>query len=379
MRVSDQIRGLVRAEILGAFPESFLNAAAAVGIVLWNLESGGENRVSFSCWEGNLQELEALAGRCGCELCPVDRRGGSRIRGFLKRRVILLGGAVLAALLLLVSSLFVWSVEVHGAEKIGRGEILRALEDAGLGVGSFWPGFSTELLRSKALQKLPELGWMSVNISGSRAIVLVREREGRPFLESESAPTDLAAARSGLVRRVSILSGLALVQEGEAATEGQTLARCIPGEGRARGSVLAETIREISAVCPKTETAKKRGGPAWSRFAVCFGKRRVNLYFSSGKAIDGCDKIVSVYTLGKKGLFALPVRIVRETLVRSRYGEQPAESARMAERLMERLQSGLEGQILEHSFAAFEKDGLMVVTLRAHCLENIARAREGEA
>ncbi len=379
MRVSDQLRGLVRADIMGAFPESFLNAAAAAGIELWELAGTGENRVAFTCYESALQKLQTIAERCGCEMTLEQRRGGSRIRGFLKRRVLLPGGMALAALLLMLSSLFVWSVEVRGAERIGSGEILRALEDAGLGVGSFWPGLSTELLRSEAMQKLPELGWMSVNICGSRAVVLVREREDRPSLESESASSNLAAARSGLVRRVSILSGQALVQEGEVVTEGQSLARSIPGEGRARGSVLAETWREISAVCPLTETAKQRGGPALSRFAVCFGKRRVNLYFSSGKAIDGCDKIVSELTLGKEGLFALPIRIVRETLVRSRHREQPADSARMAARLMDRLQSGLEGQILEHSFAAFERDGLLVVTLRAHCLENIARAREGEA
>ena len=378
MRVSDQIRGIVRAEVCGAFPESFLNAAAAGGMELWDLESRGENRVAFTCYEKSLGELRQLAEKSGCELTQERRRGGSRIRAFLKRRAILAGGAVLALLLLLVSSLFVWSVEVRGAENIGSGEILRALEDAGLRVGSFWPGLSTELLRSEAMQKLPEVGWMTVNVSGSRAIVLVREREARPKLESETAVSSLTAARSGLVRRVSLLSGQAQVQAGDVVTAGQLLARGLPGEGRARGSVTAETWREISSVCPEKETVKQHTGLAWSRFAVCFGKRRVNLYFSSGKAIDGCDKIVSEYALGKEGLFALPIRIVREKLIRSRYHEQAAVPAHMAERLMQRLQYSLEGQILEHSVEAFEKDGLLVMTLRAHCMENIACAQDGE-
>lgn len=379
MRVSDRIRGVVRAEIFGAFPESFLNAASAAEIELWNLASEGENGLAFSCYEGRLSELQALAERCGCDLTLQKRRGGSLIRGFLRRRVFLLGGALFAVMLLLLSSLFVWSVEIRGAERISRGEILRALEDAGLGVGSFWPGLSTELLRSKAMQKLPELGWMSVNVSGSRAIVLVREREDKPLLESETASTPLVAGRSGLVRRVSILSGLARVSEDEVVTEGQLLAESLPGAGRARGSVVAETWRELSSVCPETEAGKESGRVAWSRFAILFGKRRVNLYFSSGKAIDGCDKIVSEYTLGKKGLFSLPIRIVRERIVRYRSEERPTDSSRMAARLMARLENGLEGQILEHSITAGVKDGLLVMTLRAHCMENIALAREGES
>ncbi|MBO5496284.1 MAG: sporulation protein YqfD, partial [Oscillospiraceae bacterium] len=123
------------------------------------------------------------------------------------------------------------------------------------------------------------------------------------------------------------------------------------------------------------ETEKTPGRWRHSRFALIFGKRRLNLYFSSGKAIDGCDKIVSEYTLGQRGLFALPIRVVKETVVPCRTQETKADSADLAARLMNRLLSGMEGQVLEHSFAASERDGLLVVTLRAHCMENIALAR----
>ena len=276
---------------------------------------------------------------------------------------------------MLLSSLFVWSVEVRGAERVSRGEILRALEDAGLTVGSFWPGLPADLLRSRALQQLPELGWMSVNVCGSRAIVQVREREEKPLLETETGEESLFASSGGVVRRISVLSGRAEVQAGEPVTAGQLLVTAIPGQGRARGSVTAETWRELIAVRPALETEKDPGRWRYSRFALIFGKRRLNLYFSSGKAIDGCDKIVSEYTLGQRGLFALPIRVVRETVVPCRTRETKAGFADIAARLMTRLQSGLEGQVLEHSCTAAEKDGLLIVTLRAHCMENIALAR----
>ena len=232
MEISDRIRGVVRAEAFGAFPESLLNAASAAGIELWNLSCPGENRVRFSCYEGSLETLLAISERCGCELTPIRRRGGSLLKSFFRRRVPLLAGAVLAACLLLLSSLFVWSVEIRGAERVSRGEILRALEDAGLSVGSFWPGLSADLLRSQALQQLPELGWMSVNICGSRAIVQVREREEKPLLESETGEESLFAGSSGVVRRVSVLSGRAEVQAGQPVTEGRLLVSAAPGQGR---------------------------------------------------------------------------------------------------------------------------------------------------
>ena len=71
----------------------------------------------------------------------------------------------------------------------------------------------------------------------------------------------------------------------------------------------------------------------------------------------------------------MPIRVVRETFVLCRARETKADSADLAARLMTRLQSGLEGQVLEHSVSAVESDGLLIVTLRAHCMENIALAR----
>ena len=96
MEVIDRVRGVVRAEAFGAFPESLLNAAAAVGIELWELESPSANRVRFSCYERSLEQLAALSERCGCELTQIRRRGGSLLRGFVRRRTALLGGALLA-------------------------------------------------------------------------------------------------------------------------------------------------------------------------------------------------------------------------------------------------------------------------------------------
>ena len=218
---------------------------------------------------------------------------------------------------------------------------------------------------------------MSVNICGSRAIVQVREREEKPLLESETGEESLFAGSSGVVRRVSVLSGRAEVQAGQPVTEGRLLVSAAPGQGRARGSVVAETWRELTAVRPAAETEKTPGRWRHSRFALIFGKRRLNLYFSSGKAIDGCDKIISEYTLGAGELFSLPIRIVRERLVP--YVLSPApdyDPEETARRLYAFLERRTEGQILSHSFTPGQTGELHVLTLRAHCTENIARPKE---
>ena len=384
MRISDRMRGVVRLELFGALPSALLNAAGAEGIALWKTESVDENTLRLCCWEGQLDRLRALSERAGCELRVLSSRGGSGNLRFLRRRIPLLAGLLLAALAVLVSSLFVWQIEVRGSRRLSRGEILRALSDCGFSVGSFWPGTDTERLRSEMQLRCPGIGWMSVNVSGSRAVVLVVEREEKPLLPGKGKAAELVAARDALVRRVSILEGKACVEPGQVVTAGQTLAsgrlESLWGASRAvraRGSVMAETWRELIAVRPAAETLKTPGSLGFSRFALQFGRKRVNLYFGSGKALDGCDKIVAEYTLGVKGLFSTPLRLIRERIVPyDSFVGSDADPEGMAERLASLLTLSAEGQILESFVSCAEARGLQTVTLRAHCIENIAQTRE---
>ena len=213
----------------------------------------------------------------------------------------------------------------------------------------------------------------------------IAAREGYPevALYREKAARDLVAGKSGIVRRVSVLAGIGEVRPGQAVTAGETLIRGqrvglggAEEELCARGDVMAETWTERIAVCPAIEERKEAAGAGYSRFALLFGKRRLNLYFGSRKTLDGYDKMLSEYTLGVPGLFSLPIRVVRERLIPCTHrAERCAEPEEMAERLRRDLVGGTEGQILQMDFSSGESGGLLIVTLRAHCIENIAEER----
>ena len=129
---------------------------------------------------------------------------------------------------------------------------------------------------------------------------------------------------------------------------------------------MADTWYEITAVCPLEQTLKTEKKLSWSRFALKIGKNRINFYFSGGKDIDGCDKIVHEYNLGVEGLFALPVTIVREEL--QRWETAPgsaADTELMKQHLYEALRGRIDGEIVTADYSVAETGGLLCVTLRA--------------
>lgn len=381
-RIYEKLRGRLRVEVCGAYVEGLLNAAALEAVELWEIECVDDHTLRLNIYEPDFPRFRALAEKCMCELKVLSARGGSRDRKLIKRRWGLLAFLAVSALLLLVSSLFVWEIEVVGNEKLSRGQVLRALSRSGVDLGTYRYSVSADLVRSSMMQQLPELGWMTVNINGSRAMAVIVERQEKPEIYAQSDPADIVAAETGIIKRMSVENGKPAVKQGDSVLEGELLVSGLMDSlssgskfVRAKAKVMADTWHELSAVCPAEEEVKEPGFLSRSRFALVFGKRRINLYFDSGKAIDGCDKIIHEYKLGVEGLFALPVTLVREELIPYETELQPAyDRDAMARQLEKQLLEGMDGEVLSRNFSEGESGGLYVLTLRSHCLEDIALA-----
>ncbi len=379
-KVYEKLRGRLRVELLGAFPESVLNAAALAAIPLWDMDCVSANTLRLSLYESDGEAFREIVKRCGCEYTLLSTQGGSRDRRTVRRRLPLIIIACVTAALLLLSSLFIWEIDIRGNRQFSRSELLRALSGCGVECGVYWPALSSDLVRSRMLELLPGLGWMTVNVNGSRATVLITERQEKPEIYSEAKPADVVAKKTGIIERLSVLNGKPAVQRGSAVAEGELIAGgrmdSIVGGARyvrAKASALAHTWYELCSAAPVAQEEKTRIRAAGSRFAIIFGKRRINLYINTGNTIDECDKIVHDNKLGIEGLFSLPVRIVREELLRCRRSADCGADYEAMERVLDkRLEDSVDGEILSRSFTRGTAEGLYVLTLRARCLEEIA-------
>ncbi len=383
-RVWREVLGTVQAELCCPEPELLLERCREDRLRLWQVRPRDAFTLQLSLWERDLPRLRELAEGLGAELRVLQLRGGSRSRRLLLARRTLLVSLLLAAGLLFFSSLFVWELEVRGCRSLSPGTVLRTLADCGVEPGAFRPGISVELVRSRMLTEMPELEWMTVNFSGSRATVLIRERQEKPEILSADDPAEIRASRAGIIQSVTVLRGRGRVQPGDAVLEGELL---ISGERerlgepagllRAMGEVRAETWHELIAVCPLEMLQSGRRGSGESRFALQIGKNRMGERTFSGKGLDECDKIVHEYSLGAEGLFTLPLRLIRtERHPLLPGGGTLSREEEMQAALLRRLETQIDGEVLEYSFSAGRSRGLLIVTLRARCSENIARTVE---
>ena len=378
-------QGRACCSLRGAEPAGFLNRCAAAGIRLENVEAVNGTELRFTLALRALPRAQRVALRSQCELTPLKKRGaGIFLRRLLRRWVPV--SCLAAVLLLLVwSRLYIWEIGVTGNQSVSAGEIRGALSDCGVGIGSFWPDIVSDNLRSELLVRLPRLAWATVNIHGSRAEVIVRERIPKPAIFDEDAAVDLVAERTGFVTGVRALNGTAKVRPGSAVMPGDVL---ISGRAdsafsgqqtvHAVGSVTAETYYELTAAAPATEFLRGEAGDSHTRWALLIGKKRVNFYRNSSICADGCDKIKTLWECKIEGLFTLPLALLREQYTDRPATEQPRDKnalrREMEQQLHARLLAAVDGgEIEQETYTCSEADGRVTVTLRARCSENIAK------
>ena len=384
-KITNRLRGEVRVRVAAAYPERVLNLCASRQLALWDVEwvSSGEFVCTMS--HGDWRRLRQAAGKLECTLTAEGHRGMPFFLRWLQSRRALAASMAVCALALLAGSFFIWEFEIEGNTAVSDREILRALEKNGVTLGTFGFSVDGDDLRNHVLLDLPELSWIAVNVTGCRARVQVRERQEPPEIVDRRVPSNIVARRDGLVLRIRTLAGERAVLPGTTVSEGQLLisgvedtdtfgARMLAG----LGSVTARTWYTLTMELP-VEARYKVYEEEQTRYALVFGRHRVNFYGNSSIEGAGYDKIQERMPLRFLGV-SLPVTVVRETR-RPYTAETVRVSAEEARRQGETILTAYlhslvdgYGTVSSTLCTVREKGGVFRVTLTAECVEEIGQS-----
>ena len=381
--IVNHLRGQVRVRAECAFPERVLNLCGAREIAFWDV--AWESPTAFTCRlsRRDWRRLRQAAKNIDCTLTVVRQEGAPYFLFRFRRRQALLTGMLICALGLFLGSFFIWDFAIEGAETVPEEKILRALEKNGVKLGTFGMTLQGESLRNRVLLDVPELIWISVNVSGCRANVQVRERTLPPESREMRDPANVVARRPGLVLRIRATEGVAAVGQGTSVEEGQLLisgiedtetvgARVLAG----MGSVTARTWYTLTTQMPLEAREKRYTGEEKTAVSLNVGTKRIKFFSNSSIAGAEYDKITNRRPLTLLGV-PLPLTVVTETY---RFYEPvsvavtPEEAERQAEELLTAyLHETVEpyGEVRSTLCSSRGREGALEVTLSAECVEEI--------
>lgn len=386
------LRGSVRLEVAGAFPERFLNLCAQRGVAFWGVEWRDGNVLRVTVARRDVRRAEALGERVLCDVVRLNRSGVPYFLGRFRKRYAFLAGLTLSLLAVCILSRFILTVDVVGNETVSTAQILSELRRQGVRPGTYGPSIDERKVSNEALLQLPGLSWMAINLHGTRAEVLVRETLPEPQVVDENELGDVVAEAPGIITHMEVEEGQALFQEGDTVLEGEVVIsgamRLDPPEYsgleptwrqvRAGGRVFARTWRTLTAEIPMEGAVKTYTGETESRWFVNILGRRINFYTNGGISFAGYDKITEVWTAALPGGQSLPLALGRETARAYETAAVELDREAACALLEGRLQAALreqvgDGEVVSMVYTDTLRDGMLTVTLAAECREEIGR------
>ncbi len=394
-KAANLVRGWVEIQVTGASPEEFFNLLARENFGFWRPRQVDATTWTFrvSIWDWHRVPPLALRARCEARLL---RRGGlPGLLWQLRFRYALLAGLCISTVAVGILSQFILTVRVSGNVEVPTGAILSQLRAQGVRPGAFGPSLDVRNISHGVILELPELSWMTINVKGTVAEVLVREGDPRPELVDEDVPAHIVAKHSGIITHMDATRGQAWVKKGDTVVAGDTLISSWvdfvepPGATadlggmlvRASGKVEARVWHTLKAEIPLEATQKVYSGREKARWSVEIFGHLLNFYRKGGISYGEYDKITAYHTAALPGDRQLPITLRKEVF--REYTTQSAEIDRkkaetmLKAQLDQRLVPLVEdGEVLKKDYSAQVQDGLLTVTLVAECRQNIAQTVE---
>lgn len=394
--VSDWIRlcgGMLDIRVRGAELERFLNLCARKRIRLHRIERKDIDEMCASISVRDFYRLSRLRQRTRCRVHIIKRRGLPFLLKKLQRRYALWGGMLLMCFVCYELSTRIWVIQADFPQGVDGYAVLEELEQLDVGIGTKSADIDAHAVKVHMMTALNELKFFAVNVDGNMLSIETAAAEDPPENEKENGIHDVIALRDGVIQKQVVRRGTELHKVGDAVLQGDVLVDALVepkeelysvGGSRlvdASADIWAATRYAITRKMPLEADKKHKTGESKTRYAICFGKTRINLYFSSSLTQGNCDRIISTETIKLNDHLALPVSLYCETV-------EPYTSKRIthtAEELQAKLEYGVrrtveqrlnEGNITSMQADAAEENGAAVLRAAVWCYEQIGESIE---
>ena len=305
------------------------------------------------------------------------------------RRFGLFFGALLLFICVYVSSLFVWRIDVEGNDMVSYEEIVSTLEKSGFSLGSFIPTIDYDALHNKFLLNSNEISWISVNIKGNVATVLVKER----LIENDKPSntyTNVIASSDAQILTIQLYEGKKVVNIGDVVKKGDLLVsgvinsqsqgtRYVHSDGVIKGYVNKHILVKI----PLNSTKKHYTGNTHTEKTLKIFSKSINFSPKYRNSYIIYDKIEDRKKICIFGRIELPIEI---TTVKYLEYEQVAithsydEAVDLAfSELRYKLDDALsDADLISKKVTTYSDNSDFYIECELYCIENIASLVEFE-
>lgn len=380
--------GYVKIKVEGLFLERFINICVSKKILLMDIKREKSAIMYANVGIADYKKLKQVARKTKSKI-KIQRKKGLpfTIKKYRKRKIFGILFVVILALLI-VSSNYIWNIEISGNVKITNQEILQSLEESGLKVGLSKNDIDINAVISKIRLDREDIAWIGITVKGTNAIVKIKEAAKAPEVIDENKFCNIVANKTGMITKINVQNGTANVKEGDIVEEGDILVNGYL-EGKYTGTRYVHGAATVEAKIWYTKKEKAmlkqqipvQTGNEEKKYSIKFKKNQINLF----KTLSKFEKYDTINENKKIILFSnfyLPIEVVKITNKEYVLQDVTYTNEEQIQILTEKLKKelleeiGEQKNIVNVNVNTYSQDEAVEVEVTYEVLENIGVEQE---
>lgn len=309
------IIGFVNITVEGFYIERFINNCINNGILLWKVKRKSSTILNANISIKDFKKIHSISRKNKCKININSKKGLPIIIHKYRKRKILALFVIPVILLIIISSRFIWNIEIIGGENINKEELLLQLKEEGIENGKLKSKVNVKNAINNIRLKRNDISWMSINMKGTNIIVKIAQADEKTTIVNSDECCNIVASKKGIIQKISADTGTILVKPGDLVEKGTVL---IGGymEGKytdtryvhAKGKVTAKVWYTKSKKSKTTREITLETGKIENRYTIKINNFKINLY----KRLPNFENYDTIKEAKKIKLFSnfyLPIEI----------------------------------------------------------------------
>jgi len=311
------ITGFISITVEGYFVERFINMCSTKGIKIWGIKRKKSGLLECNISIKDFKRIRNISKKSKCKVKIQRKEGFNFILNKYKKRKVFVVALLIIALLIIINSMFIWNIELICEGEIDRNELLNQLSVLGVDVGKSKFDINTKEIENQIRLLRNDIAWIGIEITGTNLRVELVKSVEKPEIINENEYCNIVSDYDGIITKISVKNGTALVKENDIITKGQLLVigmiegkhvedKCVHADAEIEAKVWKTFKKKIYL----TSREKQKTGNEENKFQIEIKNFKINLY-KNDTNFKMYDKITTESNLKIFSNFYIPIKIIK--------------------------------------------------------------------
>ncbi len=313
------ILGYVEIKVEGYYIERFINICNSKKILLWNIKRDKSTIMYAKVRINDFKQLKHVAKKTQCKIEISSKKGLPFFLNKHRKRKVFAVCLILIIMTMMITSNYVWNVEIISDMAINQEEIISMLKEEGLEIGKQKGKIDTKRIINNIRLNRNDIAWIGIKIEGTNAIVEIVKSDEKPNIVAEDEYCNIISDKEGIITKINAQNGTIQAKVGDVVRIGTPL---VAGwlEGKYTGIRYVHARADIEAKVWYTRKEKAYynqvisvpTGEKENKYSINLNNFKINFYKNLSK-FKNYDTINESKKLKLFSNFYLPIEINKST------------------------------------------------------------------